>query len=264
MSDELVTSTTDLSAFTIDQVIDRMPEVYRAKLRERINKLLASDKKIRIFCDGVFDMFHSGHARLLEQVKKILPNVVLVAGVSKDEDVLAEKGMCVMNEIERAEAVRSCKWVDEVYPRCPWVFTVEFLKSVDCEFTAHDCLPYVTSTCGDSYGEVKEAGYFIPTLRSAGVSSSDMITRILKNRDDFFVNSLNKHMTPSDLNMNWYECLRFGERPPSDSALNKTVNAILDNTIVKKIDLNRMRVILVALICKKKLIRVPEVIFKQK
>jgi ethanolamine-phosphate cytidylyltransferase len=41
---------------------------------------------------------------------------VLVVGVHSDAEILKNKGPTVMNEEERYEAVRACKWVDEVVP----------------------------------------------------------------------------------------------------------------------------------------------------
>jgi len=83
---------------------------------------------VRIYADGVFDMYHIGHAKVLEQAKKLFKHVYLIVGVSGDQETIEKKGKIVMNEFERVEILKHCKWVDEVICPCPWEISLDFLE----------------------------------------------------------------------------------------------------------------------------------------
>ncbi|KAG1779872.1 hypothetical protein EV702DRAFT_965426, partial [Suillus placidus] len=68
---------------------------------------------VRVFADGVYDLFHFGHALQLWQAKLSFPSVHLLVGVNSDEDVVAHKAHCVMTRAEQCETVQHCHWVPE-------------------------------------------------------------------------------------------------------------------------------------------------------
>lgn len=56
--------------------------------------------------------------------------------------------------------------------------TPEFLELHQIDYVAHDDLPYAGSGgVADIYEPVKKFGKFLPTRRTDGISSSDIITR---------------------------------------------------------------------------------------
>ena len=128
-------------------------------------------------------MFHIGHAKVLEQAKKLFPHVHLVVGVSGDKDTIEKKGKIVMTQEERVEIIKHCKWVDEVICPCPWILDVAFLKKNNLDYVAHDDLPYGSVGQNDIYADIKKAGMFKATQRTEGISTSDIILRIIKDYD---------------------------------------------------------------------------------
>ncbi|KAL1699728.1 hypothetical protein EV121DRAFT_264891 [Schizophyllum commune] len=145
-----------------------------------------TDRPVRVYADGVYDLFHFAHALQLRQAKLSFPRVHLLVGVCSDVLVHRYKAMTVMTHAERLEAVRHCRWVDEVVADAPWIIDQAFLDKWQIDYVAHDEAPYPVKAGGedampseDVYAFVKEQGKFLPTRRTPGVSTSDLLERIV-------------------------------------------------------------------------------------
>ncbi|XP_047944254.1 choline-phosphate cytidylyltransferase 2-like [Salvia hispanica] len=170
-----------------------------------VNAPSSSDRPIRVYADGIYDLFHFGHARSLEQAKKSFPNTYLLVGCCNDEVTHKFKGKTVMTESERYESLRHCKWVDEVIPDAPWVIDQEFLDKHNIDYVAHDSLPYAdTSGAGnDVYEFVKAVGRFKETKRTEGISTSDIIMRIVKDYNQYVMRNLDRGYSRKELNLSY-------------------------------------------------------------
>ncbi|KAL9425667.1 hypothetical protein AB3S75_032602 [Citrus x aurantiifolia] len=164
-----------------------------------------SDRPVRVYADGIYDLFHFGHARSLEQAKKSFPNTYLLVGCCNDDTTHKFKGKTVMTEDERYESLRHCKWVDEVIPDAPWVVTQEFLDKHQIDFVAHDSLPYADASGAgkDVYEFVKAAGKFKETKRTDGISTSDIIMRIVKDYNQYVMRNLDRGYSRKDLGVSY-------------------------------------------------------------
>lgn len=134
-------------------------------------------KQVRIWVDGCFDMMHFGHANALRQAKQL--GDYLIVGVHSDESILKNKGPTVMKEQERYKAVRACKWVDEVVEDAPYVTSLEWMDRYQADFCVHGDDLVLSADGSDCYAAVKEADRFKVVKRTKGVSTTDLVGRML-------------------------------------------------------------------------------------
>ncbi|KAI9855467.1 MAG: hypothetical protein M1813_009775 [Trichoglossum hirsutum] len=160
-------------------------------------------RAVKVYADGVFDLFHLGHMRQLEQAKKAFPNTYLIVGVTGDKETHKRKGLTVMSGEERAETVRHCKWVDEVIEDCPWIVTPDFLEEHKIDYVAHDDLPYGADEGDDIYQPVKAAGKFLVTQRTEGVSTTGIITKIVRDYEKYLTRQFRRGTSRQELNVSW-------------------------------------------------------------
>ncbi|EDW25642.1 GL26305 [Drosophila persimilis] len=134
-------------------------------------------KDVRVWCDGCYDMVHFGHANSLRQAKALGDKVIV--GIHTDDEITKHKGPPVFTEEERVKMVKGIKWVDEVVLGAPYVTTLEVLDKNNCDFCVHGDDITMTAEGVDTYHLVKSANRYKEVRRTAGVSTTDLVGRML-------------------------------------------------------------------------------------
>ncbi|XP_010553187.1 PREDICTED: ethanolamine-phosphate cytidylyltransferase [Tarenaya hassleriana] len=138
-------------------------------------------KPVRVYMDGCFDMMHYGHCNALRQARALGDQ--LVVGVISDEEIIANKGPPVTPLHERLIMVKAVKWVDEVIPDAPYAITEDFMRRLfdeyQIDYIIHGDDPCVLPDGTDAYALAKKAGRYKQIKRTEGVSSTDIVGRML-------------------------------------------------------------------------------------
>ena len=154
---------------------------------------------VKVYTDGIFDLFHYGHSQYFRNIKELYKsdtNFQLIVGISSDIDTHQFKGIYpIMTEMERAQVVRDCKYVDVVIENAPWEITDSFISQNQIDWVVHEDKPYIlgASDGHDVYARVKELGKFQHMDRTQGISTSDIKRRIL-NQSKAISDNLQKRM----------------------------------------------------------------------
>ncbi|XP_031373506.1 ethanolamine-phosphate cytidylyltransferase-like [Punica granatum] len=153
------------------------------------HKKTREKKRIRVYMDGCFDLMHYGHANALRQAKALGDE--LVVGVVSDEEIVANKGPPVLSMEERLALVSGLKWVDEVIPNAPYAINEQFMRSLfnehKIDYIIHGDDPCLLPDGTDAYALAKKAGRYKQIKRTEGVSSTDIVGRILSSAEHTLV-----------------------------------------------------------------------------
>jgi glycerol-3-phosphate cytidylyltransferase-like family protein len=146
---------------------------------------------VRLYSAMSCDLYHYGHAGLLERgigtLQRLLKEqqpaaageevrVVMVVGICSDETVESYKRRPIQTLRERAAAMRSCRYCDEVIEDAPAVTDASFMElhKLDYVLTGDD---YTDSSLAKWFPEAARRGVCVRTPYTTGISTSDIIRR---------------------------------------------------------------------------------------
>lgn len=131
----------------------------------------------RIWVDGCFDMLHFGHTNAIRQALSL--GHELFVGTHTNEEIEKYKGKPIMNAEERYAALRACKWVTFVVENYPYVTRLKDMDRFEIDYVAHGDDISTDLNGRNSYQEIIDANRFKIVKRTDGISTTDLVGRML-------------------------------------------------------------------------------------
>ncbi len=143
--------------------------------------ILSSNRKIKVFCCGVFDMCHLGLMMLFKKIHEYYSNlnqeIELIVGVHSDKVCESYKRTPIINENLRYKTVELCKYVDIIIKDCPLVITKKYIltNNFDVVIIGEE---YKDNKDRDWYPGAFELDNYLYITRFTEISTSDIIKKI--------------------------------------------------------------------------------------
>eukprot|EP00915_Cephaloidophora_sp_WS-2016_P004034 GHVH01005434.1.p1 GENE.GHVH01005434.1~~GHVH01005434.1.p1 ORF type:complete len:427 (-),score=91.01 GHVH01005434.1:62-1342(-) len=148
-------------------------------------KALAADGG-RAFVEGVWDLMHSGHLNVFRQACKLPGTTSVTVGINEDSSVAEAKGATpIFNSEERAKLVQSSRYVDRVLVNYPYYNDYGQFKATDTDFICHGNDSIITPDGEHMYKPWVLSGQFRELQRTAGISTSSLMYRLLQASSKF-------------------------------------------------------------------------------
>jgi cytidyltransferase-like protein len=138
----------------------------------------------KVYMDGVFDLFHYGHIRGINQCieianEKSTNNAEVIIGVISDKDTESYKRKPIFNLDERVEILKSLKGVDKVIYPAPLIVTKNFIEEHNIDIVVHgfsDDEDFEKQK--EQHQELINMGIFKQIKYTNSISTTDIINRI--------------------------------------------------------------------------------------
>lgn len=108
-------------------------------------------------------------------------------------------------------AVDACRWSTKSVPYAPYVTSLPWISHYGCQYVVHGDDITSDSSGEDCYRYVKAAGRFLVVKRTPGISTTDLVGRMLLCTKNHFIRSLLKTLTGEEGSESLEERKRLGD-----------------------------------------------------
>jgi len=90
---------------------------------------------VRIYMDGIFDIFHRGHIESIKKCKEFGDEVII--GIISDNDAKAYKRLPIISENDRCTIIENLKDVSSIIFPAPLIIDQRFIEENNIDYVVH-------------------------------------------------------------------------------------------------------------------------------
>jgi len=153
--------------------------------------------EFRVYADMVADLYHIGHANFITKcvnqstarLQKQYPDknikIYMIVGIHNDKGVESYKRLPICTMEERIGAMRSHRLVSDILPNAPFGISETFLDEHKIDLVCGNRCNTGDPVYDSQYDAAKLRNAFEIIERTPGISTSDLIERIIVRREEF-------------------------------------------------------------------------------
>ena len=120
----------------------------------------------RVITYGTFDMFHIGHLELLKRIYELGDELIVAVSTDEFNDIKGKK--TIIPYSQRAEIIKSLRYVDRVIPESSWEQKIDDIKKYDID------LFVMGDDWSGKFDFLKEHCEVLYLPRTEGISSTEL------------------------------------------------------------------------------------------
>ena len=130
----------------------------------------------RIYCDGIFDLFHAGHLKHLQKIHDHFEEPIhLIVGVISDDVATDYKRKPVMSEVDRLRVIDMCIYTSSCFLTNMLTITEQFMNTHQIDFVVHALTEKDKQTQSTFFEIPRQLNKFIELDYNTGISTTQII-----------------------------------------------------------------------------------------